>query len=162
MSSRTRSPWCPLVALLLVVLGTFCGPAAAAGRPAGPVGAVPAAAPAPAAEPAVPAVPADSAGPDASGMSAGPFGRALAHDSAGRQAPPGCGQRDEQDLGQRPLAPRPGPSYELLPAPYDVRAVSGDWGAWGAEQALLAAVRVLRAPPPVAPPSPVGLSVLRV
>ncbi|GHE51984.1 hypothetical protein GCM10018785_22070 [Streptomyces longispororuber] len=156
------------MALLLVVLGTFCGPAAAAERPAAPVRAVPAAAPASgpaAAEPVAAdaaAVPADSAGVDASGVSAGPFPQALARDSAGRQAPPGCGQRDVQDLGQRPLAPRPGPSYELLPAPYDVRAVSGDWGAWGAEQALLAAARVLRAPPPVAPPSPVGLSVLRV
>ncbi|MFD9909544.1 hypothetical protein [Streptomyces sp. NPDC059063] len=131
MLSRARTRWCPLVALLLVVLGALCGPAAAAERST---------------PPAAPAAPAAAAAPFVQG--------------ADGHGVPGCGQGGDQDLGQRPaVPPRPGPSYELPLAPYDVRAQAG---VWGADQAVHAAACALRAPPPLVPPSPVDLSVLRV
>ncbi|MGA4840977.1 hypothetical protein [Streptomyces sp. G45] len=133
MLSRARTRWCPLVAVLLAVLGSVCGPAVAAERAS--------------------AVAAERAAPPAA---------VFAQDADGSGAP-GCGPGGKADSGQRPaVPPRPGPASELLPAPYDARALSGDWGAWGADQDVIAVARALRAPPPVAPPTPVGLSVLRV
>ncbi|WP_158857881.1 hypothetical protein [Streptomyces sp. NRRL B-1347] len=126
MLSRVRTPWCPLVAVLLVVLGAFCGPAVA-DRPAPPV------------EQAA---------------------HVFVQDADGRGAP-GCGRSDTSDLGQRPaVPPRQGPGYELPPSAYAARVV--DCGTWGGELAAVRAVASLRAPPPLTPPSPVDLSVLRV
>ncbi|WP_172382974.1 hypothetical protein [Streptomyces sp. MNP-20] len=125
MLSRVRTPWCPLVAVLLVVLGAFCGPAFA-DRPAPPV------------ERAA---------------------HVFVQDPDGRGVP-GCGRSDASDLGQRPaVPPRQGPGYELPPSAYAARVV--DYDSWGSEPAVRA-VASLRAPPPLTPPSPVDLSVLRV
>ncbi|MFE2494056.1 hypothetical protein ACFXKX_23250 [Streptomyces scopuliridis] len=72
---------------------------------------------------------------------------------------PGCGRGDRDDTGTLPITPTRGSSvHELLPALHDARDTAG---AWGAAQAVLA-VTPDRGPPPVAAPSPVDLSVLRV
>ncbi|MEV4973321.1 hypothetical protein [Streptomyces scopuliridis] len=72
---------------------------------------------------------------------------------------PGCGRGDRDDTGTPPITPTRGSSvHELLPALHDARDTAG---AWGAAQAVLA-VAPDRGPPPVAAPSPVDLSVLRV
>ncbi|MFD7088884.1 hypothetical protein ACFV94_13875 [Streptomyces sp. NPDC059896] len=72
---------------------------------------------------------------------------------------PGCGRGDRDDTGIPPLTPSRGSSvHELLPALHDARDAAG---AWGVAQAVLA-VTPDRGPPPVATPSPVDLSVLRV
>ncbi|MFC9652381.1 MULTISPECIES: hypothetical protein [unclassified Streptomyces] len=72
---------------------------------------------------------------------------------------PGCGRGDRDDTGIPPLTPSRGSSvHELLPALHDARDAAG---AWGVAQAVLA-VTPDRGPPPVAAPSPVDLSVLRV
>ncbi|MCI3931630.1 hypothetical protein [Streptomyces sp. AN091965] len=125
MLSRVRTPWCPLVAVLLVVLGAFCGPAFA-DRPAPPV------------ERAA---------------------HVFVQETDGRGVP-GCGRSDASDLGQRPaVPPRQGPGCELPPSAYAARVV--DYDSWGSEPAVRA-VASLRGPPPLTPPSPVDLSVLRV
>ncbi|MEV6420007.1 hypothetical protein [Streptomyces sp. NPDC051662] len=72
---------------------------------------------------------------------------------------PGCGRGDRDDTGTPPIAPARGSLvHELLPALCDARD-TGD--AWGIAQAVLAVIPD-RGPPPVAAPSPVDLSVLRV
>ncbi|MFJ1580678.1 hypothetical protein [Streptomyces sp. NPDC088182] len=72
---------------------------------------------------------------------------------------PGCGRGDQDDTGIPPITPSRGSSvHELLPALHDARDAAG---AWGVAQAALA-VTPDRGPPPVAAPSPVDLSVLRV
>ncbi|PVE10676.1 hypothetical protein [Streptomyces scopuliridis] len=72
---------------------------------------------------------------------------------------PGCGRGDRDDTGTPPITPTRGSSvHELLPVLHDARDTAG---AWGAAQAVLA-VTPDRGPPPVAAPSPVDLSVLRV
>ncbi|MEV8020421.1 hypothetical protein AB0O76_29620 [Streptomyces sp. NPDC086554] len=120
MLSRVRTRWCPLLAVLLVVLGGFCAPAVAAQPVAKPVAAV------------------------------------QANDSAGA---PGCGKGGQQDAGQGPAAPaRSSSAYELLPALHQAHAASG---AWGADQTVLS-LTPERGPPPLAPPSPIDLSILRV
>ncbi|UFQ16669.1 MULTISPECIES: hypothetical protein [Streptomyces] len=121
MLSRARTAWCPLVAVLLVVLGGFCGPAVA-----------------------------DTAVPPVS---------TVAHVYAGHDQRPGCGKGGQGDAGQQPVSPpRSGSAHELLPALYEAHGASG---AWSADQAVLEPTP-LRGPPPLTPPSPVDLSVLRV
>ncbi|MFD8920125.1 hypothetical protein ACFV0Y_20230 [Streptomyces sp. NPDC059569] len=72
---------------------------------------------------------------------------------------PGCGRGGQDDTGIPPITPSRGSSvHELLPALHDARDAAG---AWGVAQAVLA-VTPHRGPPPVAAPSPVDLSVLRV
>ncbi|MFG2498163.1 hypothetical protein ACGFSB_08080 [Streptomyces sp. NPDC048441] len=72
---------------------------------------------------------------------------------------PGCGKGGQQDSGGRPVAPpRPSSAHELLPALYEAHT---ETRSWGADQAVLA-VAPGRAPPALAPPSPMELSVLRV
>ncbi|MEV5978983.1 hypothetical protein [Streptomyces sp. NPDC052114] len=136
MLSRARTPWRPLLGVLLVVLGVFCaGPATAV---AGPSGAV---------APAV-TVPVAPAGDDAP----------LAQEPDGHGVP-GCGKGGRQDADHVPGTPaRSGASYELLPALYDAHAAPG---AWGVDQAVLA-MAPGRAPPALDPPSPIDLSILRV
>ncbi|MEV8318094.1 hypothetical protein AB0Q95_28415 [Streptomyces sp. NPDC059900] len=125
MLSRARLSWCPLLGVLLVVLGAFCGPAAAA-EPA----------------PAKPAVSAQT--PVQTDASAGV---------------PGCGKGGQQDAGQVPAAPpRSSSAYELLPALHQAHAASGAWGIGQTVPALSPE----RGPPPLTPPSPVDLSILRV
>ncbi|MFI2618793.1 hypothetical protein [Streptomyces sp. NPDC018584] len=119
MLTRARTAWCPLVAVLLVVLGGFCGPAVA--KAAAPV-------------------------------------TTAAH-VAERPAGPGCGKGGQRDAGQAPAAPaRSSSASELLPALYEAHGASG---AWAVDQAVLELAPV-RGPPPLVPPSPVDLSVLRV
>ncbi|WP_405658133.1 hypothetical protein [Streptomyces sp. RK9] len=75
------------------------------------------------------------------------------------QGVPGCGQGGDKGDVQRPAAPPRSPSsYELLPALYDTRPAAGSWIA---DQAVRT-VSPGRAPPPLVPPSPIDLSVLRV
>ncbi|MFI6092538.1 hypothetical protein [Streptomyces sp. NPDC051218] len=120
MSSRARASWCPLLGVLLVVLGAFCAPAVAAE---------------PVAKPTV-SVQADA--------------------SAGA---PGCGKGGQQDAGQVPAAPpRSSSAYELLPALHQAHAASGAWGLGQTVPALTPE----RGPPPLAPPTPIDLSILRV
>lgn len=120
MSSRARASWCPLLGVLLVVLGGLCGPAVAAQPVAKPVVSV------------------------------------QAEESAGV---PGCGKGGQRDAGQAPAAPpRSSSACELLPALHQAHAASGGWGV-GQTVPLLTPER---GPPPLTPPSPVDLSVLRV
>ncbi|MGW6275236.1 hypothetical protein [Streptomyces sp. NPDC055060] len=121
MSSRPRLSWCPLLGVLLVVLGAFCGPAVAAEPPA-----------------AKPKVSVQTE------MSAGV---------------PGCGEDGQQDAGQAPSAPpRSSSAYELLPALHQAHAAAGAWGAGQTVPVLTPE----RGPPPLTPPSPMDLSILRV
>ncbi|TGB08968.1 hypothetical protein [Streptomyces sp. MZ04] len=123
MLPRVRTRWCPLLAVLLVVLGAFCAPAVAAD---------------PVAKPAASAA------------------SVQAKESTGG---PGCGKGGQQDAGQAPAAPaRSSSAYELLPALHQAHAASG---AWGADQTVLS-LTPERGPPPLAPPTPIDLSVLRV
>ncbi|MEV6758353.1 hypothetical protein [Streptomyces sp. NPDC051214] len=124
MSSRTRLSWCPLLGVLLIVLGAFCGPAAVASA--------------------------------ASAQQSRAAATAVVHET---DSVPGCGKGGQQDGGSGPVAPpRPSSAHELLPALYEAHAATG---AWGGDQAVLT-VAPGRAPPALAPPSPIELSVLRV
>ncbi|MFF1699260.1 hypothetical protein ACFVXC_37470 [Streptomyces sp. NPDC058257] len=124
MLSRARLSWCPLLGVLLVVLGAFCAPAAIAST-------------------------ASAQQPRAAVTSS-------VHEA---DSVPGCGKGGQRDDGGRPAAPpRPSSAHELLPALYEAHAATGTWGA---DQAVLA-VTPGRAPPALAPPSPIELSVLRV
>ncbi|MFD4482640.1 hypothetical protein ACFWPU_41920 [Streptomyces sp. NPDC058471] len=124
MLSRARASWCPLLGVLLVVLGAFCGPAVALEPVAKPV------------------VRAEVS--------------AQAEEAAGV---PGCGKGGQRDAGQAPAAPpRSTSSYELLPALHQAHAASGAWGVGQTVPSLTPE----RGPPPLTPPSPVDLSVLRV
>ncbi|MGA4803546.1 hypothetical protein [Streptomyces lavendulocolor] len=164
-----------MAAAVLALVGALlvCGPAAGPGRDAavsaasavaavaaGPV--VPAgravaarsaepAVPAVAAVPVVRAVAAGSAEPDAAAV--------FAHDGGpGAGRVPGCGSSDD-DGGLSPaLPPRSGSLGELLSAPPVARAAAGTWGA----DAAAPDVRPERGPPPLVPPSPLDLSILRV
>ncbi|MEE1754148.1 hypothetical protein [Streptomyces sp. SP18CS02] len=80
--------------------------------------------------------------------------------AVGQGQPPGCGEDSSSEAGGlRPAAPpRSATSCELLPALYDARVASGAWAPDG----TIVDVRPERAPPPLAAPSPVDLSILRV
>ncbi|MET9516360.1 hypothetical protein [Streptomyces sp. NPDC002994] len=80
--------------------------------------------------------------------------------SAGEREPgPGCREPGGDGVGSVPAAPgRSGAAYELLPALYDARAGAGSWGA----EALVPDLAPDHWPPPVAPPTPMDLSILRV
>ncbi|MFD9880667.1 hypothetical protein ACFWZT_04310 [Streptomyces alboflavus] len=137
MWSRVRLVWCPLVGVLVVVLGlgVLCGSAGAAGG-AGVSG-----------------VAVSSGGPVSSGVTEAPVFVAEG------QGVPGCGQGGDKGDVQRPAAPPRSPSsYELLPALYDTRPAACSWLA---DQAVLT-LSPGRAPPALVPPSPMELSVLRV
>ncbi|QEU93346.1 hypothetical protein CP970_22640 [Streptomyces kanamyceticus] len=119
--------------VLLVVLGLFCAPAAAA-RAAGPTAVV-----------AKESLPTRSAAAEAQALE-------------GREAP-GCGKGGQHDAEQRPASPpRPSSAYELLPALVQAHGTSGSWGE---DQAVLG-LNPVRGPPELEPPSPVDLSILRV
>lgn len=79
----------------------------------------------------------------------------------GEGRPPGCrGDSRADDGGLAPAAPPRGLTPgDLLPAPHDARGASGlaAWTAWEP-----AATGPERAPPPLVPPSPMDLSILRV
>lgn len=137
--------WSRAAAAVLVLLGTLllAGPGAGPwpGYEAG--GAAPRAVGAVHAVPAVPAVPAVR-GRDAAG-------------APGR--PPGCDPFDDRGGLTPAVPPRPGPRGEPLSAPHVARAADG--AAWDAAAAV-PDVRPERGPPPLAPPSPQDLSILRV
>ncbi|MEU7581936.1 hypothetical protein AB0B50_30590 [Streptomyces sp. NPDC041068] len=135
MPTRTRTPWSPLAVVFLVVLGLgmFCGPAAAAQQRV-------------------------ATAAEAAGVFAAHEAAPAAHE-ADAQGSPGCGKGTDRGGDQAPGTPqRPGTAYELLPALHDTRAASGSWGA---DQAVLL-VAPGRAPPALTPPSPIALSILRV
>lgn len=75
--------------------------------------------------------------------------------------PPGCrGDSRADDGGLAPAAPPRGlTAGDLLPAPHDARGASGCAG-WTPREPT--ATGPGRAPPPLAPPSPMDLSILRV
>ncbi|MFV0129092.1 hypothetical protein ACLGI4_15495 [Streptomyces sp. HMX112] len=129
---RTSSRWCRAAAAALVAVGVLLGVLVCLGGGPGTGG----------------------EGPRADGP----------HDAvvmaAGHGEPPGCGKGSPSDQGGlRPAAPPRGYSpAELLPALYDSRVAAGEWGPDG----TILDVRPERAPPNLVPPSPVGLSVLRV
>ncbi|MFH8608389.1 hypothetical protein ACH4D5_12975 [Streptomyces sp. NPDC018029] len=103
MPARTRTPWSPLAVVFLVVLGLgmFCGPAAAAQQPVARAAGV-----------------------------AGAVEVFASPSAADAQGSPGCGKGTDRDADQPPGTPqRPGTAYELLPALYDTRAAGGSWGA---------------------------------
>ncbi|MEU4797228.1 hypothetical protein [Streptomyces sp. NPDC023327] len=132
MLSGTRTPWGPLLGVLLVVLGVCCGPARAAE---------------PATKPATKPV-------------AKPVAEQTVTVRAGESTGvPGCGQGSRRETGQPPAAPpRPTSAYELLPALHEAHAASGGWGA----EQTVPSPGPERGPPPLAPPSPLALSILRV
>ncbi|MGA5101968.1 hypothetical protein ACPCAC_31950 [Streptomyces lavendulocolor] len=140
-----------MAAAVLALVGALlvCGPAAGPGRDAAVSAA--SAGPAVSAVPVVRAVAAGSAGPAAAAVSA--------HDGGpGAGRVPGCGSSDD-DGGLSPaLPPRSGSLGELLSAPPVARAAAGTWGA----DAAAPGVRPERGPPPLVPPSPLDLSILRV
>ncbi|HET6857116.1 MAG TPA: hypothetical protein VFH94_08480 [Streptomyces sp.] len=79
--------------------------------------------------------------------------------AVGDQQAPGCGKSPGDDSGTGPGAPARGSSsYELLHVLYDTRAAAGPWGSHGVRPA----VTPDPGPPPLDPPSPIDLSVLRV
>ncbi|MDN3296440.1 hypothetical protein QWM81_20750 [Streptomyces ficellus] len=81
---------------------------------------------------------------------------AAAPDGAGQG--PGCGApEDPGGLGPA-VPPRSGSFCEPLPAPHAGRAAAGAW----AVDAAIPDVRPEQGPPPLAAPSPVDLSILRV
>ncbi|MFE3329726.1 hypothetical protein [Streptomyces sp. NPDC059176] len=82
---------------------------------------------------------------------------APAHDAQVHQGTPGCrGSQDDGGLG--PATPPRGPSaHELLPSLQGAHVVTGCGAVDGGAETVLE-----RGPPPVAAPSPVSLSVLRV
>ncbi|OEJ26191.1 hypothetical protein AS594_18500 [Streptomyces agglomeratus] len=91
-------------------------------------------------------------------VAAGAVAAPEAAPSAGEREP-GCREPGRDGVGSVPAAPgRGGSAHELLPALHDARAGAGSWGA--------AAVVPDPAPghwtPPVAPPTPMDLSILRV
>ncbi|MGW0549206.1 hypothetical protein [Streptomyces altiplanensis] len=62
-------------------------------------------------------------------------------------------------MGSAPVTPpRKGAAYELLPALYGAGPGAGSWGADGPAPRPAPGHR----PPPLDPPSPIGLSILRV
>ncbi|MFG3507156.1 hypothetical protein ACGF5F_16815 [Streptomyces sp. NPDC047821] len=140
---RAGSSWCRFAAAALVLLGALlvCGPGAGEGVGAG-VG--------------------RSAGQDAGPGAGQAPAQAPAHDvvtAAGAQErAPGCGPADDEGGLAPAVPPRPGTACELLPALYAARAAAG---AWGVDEPALD-VRPERGPPPLAPPSPLDLSILRV
>ncbi|NUL04090.1 hypothetical protein HRW07_12760 [Streptomyces lunaelactis] len=73
---------------------------------------------------------------------------------------PGCGKgAPDQDRGAHPgTPPRGGTSYELLPALYDAHGAS----ASRCQDGTTLDITPERGPPPLVPPSPVDLSILRV
>lgn len=81
--------------------------------------------------------------------------------AAGAAELPGCGQRTGAgDSGAHPgVPPRGGTAYELLPVLHQTHGFGGT--ALVCDQTVLD-VSPLRGPPPLAPPSAVDLSVLRV
>ncbi|MCS0638864.1 hypothetical protein NX801_25070 [Streptomyces sp. LP05-1] len=138
-------------------------PAARAGGPAaggaGPI-AVPGAEPAAARAVAAPAARFTHAtAASFTGPGAGEAVAAVPPASGGRA--PGCDRGPgSDDGGLRPVVPsRGGTGAELLPVPHTARHLAGSWAVPGG---VPAAVRPGRTPPPLAPPTPVGLSVLRV
>lgn len=74
--------------------------------------------------------------------------------------PPGCGDGSSPDEGGlSPAAPPRGTTAgELLPALYEARAGAGA----GCGPGTVTAITPERAPPPLVPPSPMDLSILRV
>ncbi|MGA5171081.1 MULTISPECIES: hypothetical protein [Streptomyces] len=170
-----------MAAAVLALVGALlvCGPAAGPGRDVA-VSAASAVA-AVAAGPVVPAgraVAADSAESAVSAVAAVPVVRAVAADSAEPAVPavpavaavsahdggpgagrvPGCGSSDDGGGLSPALPPRSGSLGELLSAPPVARAAAGTWGA----DAAAPDVRPERGPPPLVPPSPLDLSILRV
>lgn len=95
------------------------------------------------------------------GSGAGP-GSGAGHDAvaaagASGQAP-GCDPLDDEGGLAPAVPPRPGALCELLPALHHARVAAG---AWVADETVLD-VRPQRGPPPLVPPSPMDLSILRV
>ncbi|MEE1740234.1 hypothetical protein PUR49_27610 [Streptomyces sp. BE147] len=159
----SRTQWCCLTAVLAVVLGLFCGPAATSAPVARdaavtvPVGAVPAGAPA-----AVPDAGADDSASD--GSAAVPAVLADAGDTAvlagedrGGSGIPGCGKKRNHD-GTEPAAPvRARALNDQAPGlvQWGLPAVIG-------QEPARALVRIRLCAPAPATPTPVELSVLRV
>ncbi|ORT54713.1 hypothetical protein BKD26_34170 [Streptomyces sp. CB03238] len=76
----------------------------------------------------------------------------------GAEEAPGCGAPDDEGRSAPAVPPRSGSLSELLPALHAARVATG---AWGADETVLD-VRPERGPPPLVPPSPMDLSILRV
>ncbi|MEV2252469.1 hypothetical protein AB0I94_18145 [Streptomyces sp. NPDC050147] len=107
MSSRVRASWCPLLGVLLVVLGGFCGPVASTAA-------------------------ASTAAPSTASAEQPRAATAFVHEA---DSVPGCGKGGQRDNGGRPMSPpRPSSAHELLPALYEAHAATGSWGA---DQAVL-------------------------
>ncbi|MFJ6696909.1 hypothetical protein ACIQM4_12680 [Streptomyces sp. NPDC091272] len=142
MSSVVASAhWTRWAAVVAVVLGVLCGPAAfTAGATAG-AGATAAA----------------TAGTSAESHSVeGATMNAAATPHTADTPTPGCRPSHPSDGAGQPAVPaRHGAPYELVPALFDSR---GAVGGWGLDRAL--ACPTGRAPPPAGPPTPVDLSVL--
>ena len=96
--------------------------------------------------------------PAVAGAEPVPAGVDVVAAGGGYSQAPGCGS-GEDDGGIRPVTPsRVSSVHELLPGLHDLRGVSGGWG----DGQLVLAVAPTRGSPPLAAPSPVDLSVLRV
>ncbi|MEN8650011.1 hypothetical protein ABCR94_05020 [Streptomyces sp. 21So2-11] len=163
--SRAGTPRRRGAATVSVLLGALfallmCSGAMAAGSAPGPVGR--AAAGVATAEAAV----ADAGAafvpghlPAAAVSAAAPAAVSAALAAVGDREVPGCGKSPGEDSGTGSGTPARGSSsYELLHALHDARAASGSWGI----NDVLPAFTPDPGPPPLDPPSPIDLSVLRV
>ncbi|TXS55847.1 hypothetical protein [Streptomyces sp. t39] len=87
-------------------------------------------------------------------------GAAVVAADAGTVPVPGCGLPDGDDGARPGMPPRGSAAHEPLPATQQLPA--GCAGALPAGDGVHLTGAVLRGPPPLCPPSPVALSVLRV
>ncbi|MFE9395751.1 hypothetical protein [Streptomyces flavidovirens] len=88
-----------------------------------------------------------------------PVAVAMAAATAPASDEPGCRESHRDGMANVPAAPpRGGAAYELMPALHEARAGAGSWGA----DALAPHPSPEHRPPPLDPPTPIDLSILRV
>ncbi|WP_157839187.1 hypothetical protein [Streptomyces flavidovirens] len=84
---------------------------------------------------------------------------AMAAATAPASDEPGCRESHRDGMANTPATPpRGGAAYELMPALHEARAGAGSWGA----DALAPRPSPEHRPPPLSPPTPIDLSILRV
>ncbi|MET9506944.1 hypothetical protein ABZX62_00425 [Streptomyces flavidovirens] len=88
-----------------------------------------------------------------------PVATVMAAATAPASDEPGCRESHGDGMANTPAAPpRGGAAYELMPALHEARAGAGSWGA----DALAPHPTPEHRPPPLDPPTPIDLSILRV
>ncbi|MBT2528559.1 hypothetical protein J7E91_24920 [Streptomyces sp. ISL-99] len=88
-----------------------------------------------------------------------PVATVMAAATAPASDEPGCRESHRDGMANTPAAPpRGGAAYELMPALHEARAGAASWGA----DALAPHPSPEHRPPPLDPPTPIDLSILRV